>query len=221
MNNCCEKEPDKILDIFWHLKKIDETDAGDGQKFGYGFTYVRGGNVAGLTARGRNGSDATGLNWQASKSCVRLFSWNGSLNPINKPLRNSRKGIIEILKGCTEGSWRDSHGLRCAKWWKLLKENMKQLRGIFLAEKLSDSWCVQPSSIIKRIKEFNFRIHSGWSRMKTVECNTHNVKLEKIMWPLSTSGKTWLWLMAPVHSSFNGPLLFLSASCYYLWNFLR
>lgn len=56
-------------------KKKDETDAWDGQKFGYGFTYVRGGNVAGLTARGRNGSDATGLNWQASKSFVRFVSF--------------------------------------------------------------------------------------------------------------------------------------------------
>uniref|UniRef100_A0A0P5PLV4 Sushi, von Willebrand factor type A, EGF and n=1 Tax=Daphnia magna TaxID=35525 RepID=A0A0P5PLV4_9CRUS len=43
----------------------DEIDVGDGRKFGYGFTYVRGG-TGGLLARGRNGSDAiSALHWQA------------------------------------------------------------------------------------------------------------------------------------------------------------
>lgn len=51
----------------------DDIDAGDGQKFGYGFTYVRGG-TGGLLTRGRNGSDAiSALHWQASWT----FSWWG------------------------------------------------------------------------------------------------------------------------------------------------
>jgi len=67
-----------VAGMFYKLIRVcrrhaDETDAGDGHKFGYGFTYVRGGNVAGLPTRGRNGSDASALNWQASKSLVRFF----------------------------------------------------------------------------------------------------------------------------------------------------
>lgn len=98
----------------------------DDTKYGYGFTYVRSGVLAG---RGRmNNSDAgviSSSQWQASfkiyLSCLMASAlWqifgepnsigskgnsDGSLNPINKPLRNSSR---RILKGAG-GSWYNSH----------------------------------------------------------------------------------------------------------------
>lgn len=86
------------------FKTIDEIDVGDGRKFGYGFTYVRGG-TGGLLARGRNGSDAiSALHWQASLTFPIFVEWVWTFPKrearkkkkalciaINKPLRNSRE----------------------------------------------------------------------------------------------------------------------------------